>query len=468
MHSRTLYFRNLLRDLKDHWLVILLVVLACTAAFGLYGYKKAGDNVSLSEEQQEKIDEFKERVASYDDAIADIEKCIADNQEAVENLENYIEHSIYMKLDPNAIKVSSVQYVITVDEGVNLGNVQNSIVSYINDGGLVSSLKTEAGGEEPVAAENTDDSDNNASYGEYASLNPSYWREVTSVSAPANMIVITVLHYDEETGKKILDVIRKQLAAQCDVIRAKQGNFQLTGEEVSTLTKGDVGVANTQNNNINSLRSYTSSRADYEAKFATQTAARDKYIENNQPEEISFPSPKKNAVKFGIFGFIAGVVLVIGALAIRYILSPRIRGQEELAGTGLVMLASVRKKKLTPEAERLSIELEAMLKKAECKGVFVQDLRGGRFIGKKPAGSADASSKGEAYSAVSAVFDKLKDRSAYGFSEGDELKEFNQMRELGAAVLLIECGKTTFAQVDKQLNLCGRSDVRILGYVLYE
>lgn len=464
MHIRTLYFRNLLTDLRRFWILILAVILICGAAGAYYGYRSANKKLELTPEQQEKIDHFNERVRSYDDAIADTEKCIAENDEAVENLQNYIDNSIYMKLDPDSLKVSSVQYVVTVEEGVSLGNVQNSIISFINDGGLVSSLQVK----------NDQGENSEASYGEYTDLNPAYWRDVVTISCPANMVVVTVYHYDADTGMRILDVIREKLAAECEVIRTKQGGFTLEGEEIAALVKGDAGFANGQNGHLNNLRSYLSLRSDYETKFVSQNNSKESYIENNEPEELSFPSPKKNAVKFGVFGLIIGAVLVIGVLALKYIFSDRIRSEEELRDAGLAVLAKssgrkglLRKAKkasngsaqespaeLYPSPERFVMDAAALVKATDSQGVYLQDL-----TGRKAAETADALA--EAFKAADIA-------SAYGTSEGDLADDLKSMMKLGSAVLLIEAGKTTFRQLEKQINLCQRFGIRLLGCVLYE
>ena len=468
MHIRTLYFRNLLTDLRRFWILILAVILICGAAGAYYGYRSANKKLELTPEQQEKIDHFNERVKSYDDAIADTEKCIAENNEAVENLQNYIDNSIYMKLDPDSLKVSSVQYVVTVEEGVSLGNVQNSIISFINDGGLVSSLQAKSNEGE--------DSNNSAeaSYGEYTDLNPAYWRDVVTISCPANMVVITVYHYNADTGMRILDVIREKLAAECEVIRTKQGGFTLEGEEIAALVKGDVGFANAQNNNHNNLRSYLSLRSDYETKFVSQNNSKESYIENNKPEELELPSPKKNAVKFGVFGLIIGAVLVIGVLALKYIFSDRIRSEEELRDAGLAVLAKssgrkglLRKGRKAPETlaespaelhpspERLVMDAAELVKATGSKGVYLQDLTG------QKTAKAAADTLAEAFDAADIT-------SAYGTSEGDLAEDLKSMMKLGSAVLLIEAGKTTFRQLEKQINLCQRFGIRLLGCVLYE
>ncbi|MBR6321997.1 MAG: hypothetical protein IKR59_03925 [Lachnospiraceae bacterium] len=431
MRLRTLYLRNLLKDLKDHWIVILVFVFICGAALAAYGYKTAKAGADAAEKQWKEFHTYEDRLIEYNRALDDIRAAIDWNTESINNLQTYIDSSIFMQIDPNDVKGASVYYVIRQNEGTIVSAVQQSIASYINNGGLLSDLGDQ-----------------------YQDLHPEAWNEIIKVDSASNVLTITVIHYDAESAEKILDAVCKALTAHLEVLVKKQGGFELKGGEVSTFTRQDSSVAADQNSVRNSLRTYTASRADYEAKLVTQGTARDAYIETYAIDMPVSPGPRRTAAIYGLFGLISGGVITAAILLLRYIFSDKIRRKEELDSASLTLLSSAARGKLSPDERRIAAELRARLASDELKGVFLQDLTGDEK-------SALAESLAEA-------FKEAEIPCETGREEGDSAEELEKMLALGSCVLLLESGRTGFRQIEKQVNLCKRFGIRLYGCILNE
>ena len=230
---KSIYLRNLIDDFWKKKKMIGVVVLICAIAFAALGVRQAGKVQTLTKEQQEEIDDYNEKIKEYDDTIADVDESLKLVNQQIEDLQKYMDNSIYMKLDSQNIQVASLQYGLQTE--ANTGNILNALNLYINEGGLKEALSEE-----------------------WKELSVENWREIISPSITANLLNITIVHYDEEQLKKIVEVVKTRLQEQVPQIASVQGNFTLKEIDTSFYTKADVGILNSQNNNRNNLKNYTS------------------------------------------------------------------------------------------------------------------------------------------------------------------------------------------------------------------
>ena len=131
---KTLYVRNVLEDLIKKKVAVGSFIVICAVLFGMLGIVQGGKAVTETEEQKQEIEEYNAKIAEYDSAIEDTQNAIAEADKQIESLQEYIDNSIYMQIDPNNIQTLSVQYGLKTSN--NVGNILNSFITYINDGGL--------------------------------------------------------------------------------------------------------------------------------------------------------------------------------------------------------------------------------------------------------------------------------------------------------------------------------------------
>lgn len=430
---KSIYLRNLIEDFCKRWKLIGCLVALCAVLFGVLGYRQAQVKRELSAEQQEETEAYNERISEYDAAIADIETSLELVTQQVAEVQQYIDESIYMKLDSQNIQMASVQYAV-VDTG-NTGNILNALVQYVNDGGLKEALAEE-----------------------YADLDVKYWREIITCSTASNSLTITVMHYDAEQAQKIMDIVKQRVEEQAKAITSVHGQFTLKQTDASNYVKADVNILNTQNNNTNNLKNFSSNKADFENKLASQKNSKNNYIEGNEPEvlEVSQPNAVVLTVCYVFAGILFGVAVPLVIFVLQYIFSNRIRSKDNLVGMGIPVIGSCSSKKgHQPQLERNVMDLELLMKQQDLSAVYLNFLH-----------------EDDAMKTAVADYEKqIKAsglRTASGCQADTKAESLKEMITCGSCLIFVQAGKTTFQQIEEQIRLCDRFQIKMLGCVVVE
>ena len=258
---KTLYVRNVLRDLLSRKKAVGTFIVICAVLFGILGLRQGGKTVELTEEQKQEIEDYNTKIAEYDASIEDTKKCVEEADAQIKDLQDYVDNSIYMQIDPNNVQVISSQYGVVT--GNNVGNICNSIIAYINDGGL----------KEPLDSGDED-------------LDIKYWRDVVGAYQSGNTLTIYVLHHNMDQARRIMNIMKKRIMEYLPKVQSVQGDFSLEEMRTSEYTKADAGILNAQNNNRNNLKTYTTSRSDQNSKLVNLQNNKTSYIEKNKPENM--------------------------------------------------------------------------------------------------------------------------------------------------------------------------------------
>ena len=183
---KTLYVRNVLGDLLSRKKAVGTFIVICAVLFGILGLRQGGKTVELTEEQKQEIEDYNTKIAEYDASIEDTKKCVEEADAQIKDLQDYVDNSIYMQIDPNNVQVISSQYGVVT--GNNVGNICNSIIAYINDGGL----------KEPLDSGDED-------------LDIKYWRDVVGAYQSGNTLTIYVLHHNMDQARRIMNIMKKRI-----------------------------------------------------------------------------------------------------------------------------------------------------------------------------------------------------------------------------------------------------------------
>lgn len=430
---KTIYMRNLIEDLLKHKIKVCAFLLICTVLFGAVGYKKASETQELTDTQKQLLEEYNTKITEYDQTISDAESSLELVDQQMQDLQIYIDNSIYMKLDSQNLQIASVQYGIKSDN--NIGNILSAFTFYINEGGL------------------KEDASN-----EYSSLQPEYWREIIACSTGGNILNITVTHYDSEMAQQILNIVKERIQQQAAVIAEVQGEFVLEEIDSTAYVKSDVGIANTQNNNLNNLKNYTTNRIDLNNKLISQQNNKASYIEKNKPEvlEAADLNPNTEAVKFAVAGLFFGVAIPCVILILQYILGNSIRSSNDLEYAGYNILNTISQKgEYNPSLERSLIDINYLSKNNNLDSIFF-DLLNIEELNQKVL---------EEYKSElnKAGLEAISGKAVY-----EDAKELQQMISCKGTIIFIKAGKTTYPQFEKHIHLCKNVGVTVLGCVVFE
>ncbi len=426
---RPVYIRTLISDLYKKKISIIITAVVFAVLLAFIGYRSATD--AISPEDQEKIAEYEEALDNYEQIISEAEDNIAISEEQVTNYQEYIDNSIYMKLDSQVIKIATAQFAI--NDAENQSNVLNGYTTYINDGALKEQI-----------------------YEKIPDIPVEYLKELISCSTSGNVLTVTVMHYDADAAKKIMDTIESLIFSQKKTISDVQGNFNIESLGSTYYTKADVGVLNNQNTYLGNLKNYQNSLADYQKKLVDGRTNRDNYIKNYTPDAYGKTpaSPVNNAIKYFIFGAILGVILSCAIIALRFITSTRLKDTNELLNAGLATLGILDgKNQYHPNLERSVLDIKMMAERNDVNSVFLGAMGYGKDFNKVI----------EDYTA------KLKEADVSVSSGTTQLQDENEAKsaiDAGNGILIVKIGDTRFEQIEEQLKLYQKFGISMWGCIV--
>ena len=345
---KTLYVRNVLEGLIKKKVAVGSFIVICAVLFGMLGIVQGGKAVTETEEQKQEIEEYNAKIAEYDSAIEDTQNAIAEADKQIESLQEYIDNSIYMQIDPNNIQTVSVQYGLKTSN--NVGNILNSFITYINDGGLKEELS------------DTDED-----------LKVKYWRDIVSCYQSSNNLIVTVVHSDMDQAKRIMSIIKERVMNYVPKVKNLQGDFSLEELKISEYVKTDTGVVNNQNNNRNNLKNYTTNRADLNNKLIGFQNSKKTYIEKNEPDNLKAAdtNTKVLMVAYILLGILFGAVIAFVIVALKYILGDTLRTANDIKESDLSLLGTYSApNQYKPDLERSKMDVEVLAKAKNADKVF--------------------------------------------------------------------------------------------------
>ena len=430
---KTLYVRNVLEDLIKKKVAVGSFIVICAVLFGMLGIVQGGKAVTETEEQKQEIEEYNAKIAEYDSAIEDTQNAIAEADKQIESLQEYIDNSIYMQIDPNNIQTVSVQYGLKTSN--NVGNILNSFITYINDGGLKEELS---------------DADED--------LKVKYWRDVVSCYQSSNNLIVTVVHSDMDQAKRIMSIIKERVMNYVPKVKNLQGDFSLEELKISEYVKTDTGVVNNQNNNRNNLKNYTTNRADLNNKLIGFQNSKKTYIEKNEPDNLKAAdtNTKVLMVAYILLGILFGAVIAFVIVALKYILGDTLRTANDIKESDLSLLGTYSApNQYKPDLERSKMDVEVLAKAKNADKVFFYVMSDDE-ISKKVAKDYEESLKASGIAVET------------GSNISESAEELKKMIACGNCVFIAEVGKTTYRQLEQQTRLCERFKTAVLGCVVVE
>ena len=430
---KTLYVRNVLEDLIKKKVAVGIFIVICAVLFGMLGIVQGGKAVTETEEQKQEIEEYNAKIAEYDSAIEDTQNAIAEADKQIESLQEYIDNSIYMQIDPNNIQTVSVQYGLKTSN--NVGNILNSFITYINDGGLKEELS---------------DADED--------LKVKYWRDVVSCYQSSNNLIVTVVHSDMDQAKRIMSIMKERVMNYVPKVKNLQGDFSLEELKTSEYVKTDTGVVNNQNNNRNNLKNYTTNRADLNNKLIGFQNSKKTYIEKKEPDNLKAAdtNTKVLMVAYVLLGILFGAVIAFVLVALKYILGDTLRTANDIKESNLNLLGTYSAlNQYKPDLERSKMDVEVLAKAKNADKVFFYVM------------SDDEISK-----KVAKDYEDIMKASGIAVETGSNIsesaEELKKMIACGNCVFIAEVGKTTYRQLELQTRLCERFKTAVLGCVVVE
>lgn len=432
MNRKSYYFKKIADDYISHWKIIVPIIVVCVLILGIIGYRKANQINYLSDEQQEKVDIYNEQLDAYDKQIEEAQENIDIIEEEIRKLQKYVDEADYMKLDPGNIYVAVAQYVVA--DTVDPGGVIYALTNFFAYGNAQQCLEAE-----------------------YGSDGSGYLRELFSWATNGNILNITVLHYEQEEGKKILGILQSGLEQHIPEVINVYGQFSLKPMESTFYTKTDNDLTNAQNAKMDTLKNYNISLADYNSRLVSNKNSKATYIEDNTPDVLeAAASGNKTLILYIIFGLLFGSVVPFAVLTLRYIISDKIRSAKELIHMDIPVFSCDSKKDDKDLEQAFEItELGLMVKKCQANGFFLNLLSEDEAV-------KDVSDK------IIAAFKEKEIAVSSGIMAGDNATELEKMIEKQYVVMVVKADENTYPQLSRQMGVCKKFEIPVWGCIVIE
>lgn len=292
----SVYLGRLKRDMVRHRGVAGFCLALFAVVFGMASIRKTEELEIRQALQQQKNTNYETGLLQYDSQIEDITQAAALAERQVDKFQNYIDSSVSMKLNGEAFYGASVAYRIDTEN--NLGNILNTLLFYINGGGLQSAVESN-----------------------YTESDIKYWQEMVSCGTNENILSIAVTHYDEQKAQELLGIIKRKLEQQAAAIQTIQGTFIMTETETTVIPKTDEGVTANQTNQRANLENYTNALNDLKNRVTGLEDSKTNYMENGQPGEVK-PAPAKVLLmlQYGAIGMLIGALLMSVVFMVVYLM----------------------------------------------------------------------------------------------------------------------------------------------------
>lgn len=493
MEEMTIDLKDLLHHVLKKWRAMIVWMLLLAIVFDGYGYYKKTKEAELSETllaaDDATLKDYKEQLK--DAERAEVEAAV-DNyistQKELTHSKAYAKNSIRMEMDPMCVPAMTTQYEIdnhfevvypTIDKTNNISNIVTSYTSSLM----------------------TDDVCNRIAKAMDGTVDGKYVRELLSCYMEGNSILtIRVTARNEAECTKMIEVMETVVDEVTPEIQKLYNNFDIKKLESSYFVDNDndlfseqQSMRDTQNSLKNTLLTigtdYTGAQKEYytsllekkkkENNITAKTVgiSSDEDAEEVEEKEEGPVSPIQ--LKYILIGMVAGVFLVCCFAGVTYICTSALRTTQDLTDAFQLMLigqvsSDEQKKKrifsgidkwlddifaskgpkFTREEQLRMINsgIRVACDKAQMKTLFVT------------GSSNDEESQKLVSELVKAKYADVK--VAKGNSIVYDAESLEQMAKADGVVFVERVGQSLYKDIERELELCKKYGVAVVGSIV--
>ena len=455
----TIDLREMVLYVARKWklLVLCMVILAVLCdVFSFASSTKVKKDEAA--EAKKKIETIKE-VDEVDQAFGAYSKY----KEQYDNTFDYISGSVMMGLDASAVAKDSIVYRISSEDAVDIAK---SLESFTADDALCKSMADILGCEEKYAGElvSVKNTTGEVSLGNVK-------MDLTIDSA---VVVVTVYSSDEAKLTDLGNVVSSAFESYAASMSNTYGQFGIEQVAQQQGMISDSELANNQQNtnatldSLLSIALFKESNATLDSlksamdSFGTSfTAEQTKYFEalkdnmkaDDKEKEISYIN-----VKYIVLGAAAGFILPAIILAILYILSRKLKAVSDVSDSFRVdvlgnVVDGTDKAKAQEQIEYICAQLAVLAEKSQKKNIVFAST----VDSKNLAGIDEIADK--------AIGKTLSD-AKYAGAVLTDAKALKVLEAAEGVVLIEKLFATTYNDFEKELQLCKRLNVPVVGCIV--
>lgn len=469
---------DLMFDLMRHWRsLIVAIIIGAIVGGGIYVVKKTSAEKAAVQEDDQEASKLPEDYEVNPDVEANMELAYQYWQLYFRQLE-YNQKSIVMQLNPNAVYSGELKYYVSA--GYDTGLISILYQNILSDSNVLAELQEASQLDcepsyikELIGCSISSESDASVNINNMMSSSEESAAFVTKNAAVTYSVVST----SEESCEQMLEIIRKKVAeldAEC-----AQGGYETyraleVNDAVRLVTNNDY--LNRQKANIDQLSTYLSNVQRLEATFEEDDLiyynetylAREYEMEEESSELLGTAGAEEgpvsvNPVKWLVIGIFLLCVCWGGYFMLKYLLDKHIKTSDEVKNYRIPLIGCLEGQKKQYKG------LDALIEKLARRTKSPADSED--YI----AASIEAMDAKEILlcgdlkdEATRKVMNSLKEKCArieiseYPGQNSEALERAGER----ALVFLVQIGKTTRTELQRELEVCRMQKIGVLGAVV--
>ena len=452
---------DLLRRLCRQWKQILVCAVAFAVLAGGYSYARSGEGPAVTEpEETEEIELDEKEQRGVTAAL---------RQEAeVRGLEEYLENSVLMQIDPYHKNSAVLLFAVNDAEGQSLQGITESYLNFVLSGGAADAILASGGWEmDKACLSELINASSRTSSGTPVITTPE------NVPSSQAVLYVRVTGLDEEMTEKLSADMQSALEGYSATVKSKAGAHTLSLIGVQSDQQADSDLQARQHSNRALLTSYTDGLTAMTDAFTEdqlavyQEAVGIEEKEDGDADEAEASVSRGISKKYVVLGLAGGIFIYCCIYACLYLFRDTLKSTEEIKGLytfpfyGGVSLSGKAK---MPDAQRkvYDQEIAQILNRVRlaCKN---------QEIGKLCIAS-DFSFGAQEKESIEGI---VKQLNSWGIdtviaeNASSDTTVWDTLAEIGTVLMVCKIGTTTHRIVDEEMSFYQENDIAVLGAVAF-
>ena len=488
--EREIYIKDMLFSIFRKWRVILVwMVIFAVALDGVAvakSYKTMVESRNAQKLNNEKLENYKGQLSKEDiKKVEDTYELYVTYNKSLENSLDYYNNSVKMQLNPNNIATISLQYGIynskmrkDIVKAYSNAVLSKETCEYINE---KAELKTEAN----YVCELINFDVNDEVYEKNNSNNTVNVIEDTDGTS----MLINIIAPDKNSCEIIADIMEDKIQENTSKIQKKLGDFHIKKIDRNFVNKASESLLNEQQNCISSINNIKTTisnlnltLSDVQKSYYSALISQDSDDVEGTESNIN-TSVKMINLKYIFVGLAAGVFFVACWYGLFYIINENLKIKDELEEYyGLSVMETMQSEKTTLLINRSFIDRliyklfkrkNHLSKEESIDLVCTNILIAARKQNMKRVHITGCADSECAEGIKMQILEKIKNneeslKCSIGKSIIRNVDSLNTLADSEGIVLIEEINNSDFYEIGKEINICMKNSVNIIGAVVIE
>lgn len=437
--------KEMCRRIIKKWKLLLVMALVGGLLANFAGYMISyGSYKKEQPVSEEKLEKYKSKLSEKELEVAEQTYDMYEiYKKQYESELEYNKNSVLMKIGTDNVATVELQYYIdnhyqsvypVIDQINNVTDIIEAYSLHLTGADVMEKIKESTGTE----------------------IAERYLRELINVEpvADTQTMKITICTDSKKLTDGIADAIQQEVDSYTQNIQTQYGNFDIIGEIRSETSDIDAAIFALQQQNITSI---TTLRTQIDTVGNDLDDAQETYynalINNSESSKEKFREEIVNK-KYTLVGCVIGIFLAVFVVFLRYILQKELRNRNDLKDIYDCYTLGIIEK----SEQDIDAIVDQIIAFAVSNGTYSVGL----------VGSDDTKETQEIFNRIASKIkeNNLKIYVACGVKKIPKL--LKELGQEGQVVLVEEKDKSTYKNIECEMEMCKKCDVKIVGNIIID